>query len=147
MTYCVRVAVLRILRLDIRNDATTPSPCMPCVTIRSTKIGLMATTSTHLRQHVNAPRAAVYRALLNARAVATWMVPQGMTSQVHLFDGREGGAFRISLTYDTPRGTGKTTHHTDTYHGHFVTLVPDERVVQVMDCTLAKIEHNRRLST
>ena len=93
----------------------------------------MATTATRLRQRVNAPRAAVYRALLNARAVATWMVPQGMTSQVHVFDGREGGAFRISLTYDTPSGTGKTTPHTDTYHGHFVTLVPDERVVQVME--------------
>jgi uncharacterized protein YndB with AHSA1/START domain len=93
----------------------------------------MTTTSTRLRQRVNAPRAAVYSALLDARAVATWMVPQGMTSQVHEFDAREGGAFRISLTYDTPSGTGKTTAHTDTYHGRFVTLVPDERVVQVME--------------
>jgi uncharacterized protein YndB with AHSA1/START domain len=93
----------------------------------------MATTSTHLSQHVNAPRAAVYRALLNPGAAATWMVPHGMTSHVHVFDGREGGAFRISLTYDTPSGTGKTTPHTDTYHGHFVTLVPNERVVEVME--------------
>src|SRR3712207_8226789 len=93
----------------------------------------MTTTSTRLRQHVNAPRADVYRTLLGARAVATWMVPNGMTSHVHEFDGREGGAFRISLTYDTPSGTGKTTAHTDTYHGHFVTLVADERVVQVME--------------
>ena len=42
------------------------------------------------------------------------MVPDGMTSQVHEFDAREGGAFRISLTYDTPTGIGKTTAHTDT---------------------------------
>lgn len=93
----------------------------------------MPATSTHLRQHVNAPRAAVYRALLDARAVATWMVPHGMTSHVHPFDVREGGAFRISLTYDTPSGTGKTTPHTDTYHGRFVTLVPNDRVVEVME--------------
>jgi uncharacterized protein YndB with AHSA1/START domain len=93
----------------------------------------MPATSTQLRQHVNAPRAAVYRALLDARAVATWMVPHGMTSHVHEFDAREGGAFRISLTYDTPSGTGKTTAHTDTYHGRFVTLVPNERVVQAME--------------
>ena len=33
---------------------------------------------------------------LDARAVATWMVPLGMTSQVHVFDAREGGLFRIS---------------------------------------------------
>lgn len=44
---------------------------------------------------------------------------------------REGGTFRISLTYDTPAGIGKTTAHTDTYHGRFVELVPGERVVEV----------------
>ena len=93
----------------------------------------MASTSTRLTQHVHAPRAAVYRALLDARAVATWMVPDGMTSHVHAFDGREGGSFRISLTYDTPTGTGKTTAHTDTYHGRFVKLVPHEQVIQVME--------------
>ena len=32
-----------------------------------------------------------------------------MTSQVYVVDVREGGPFRISLTYDTPNGTGKTT--------------------------------------
>jgi uncharacterized protein YndB with AHSA1/START domain len=93
----------------------------------------MATPSTRLSQHVNASRAQVYRALLDARAVATWMVPDGMTSHVHEFNPREGGSFRISLTYDTPSGTGKTTAHTDTYHGRFVTLVPDEQVIEVME--------------
>jgi uncharacterized protein YndB with AHSA1/START domain len=93
----------------------------------------MASTSTRLRQHVNAPRTDVYRALLDAQAVATWMVPNGMTSHVHAFDGREGGSFRISLTHDTPSGTGKTTAHTDTYHGRFVKLVPYEQVVEVME--------------
>lgn len=90
-------------------------------------------TSTRVTCRMNAPRAAVYRALLDARAVATWMVPAGMTSEVHAFDAREGGAFRISLTYDEPTGTGKTTAHTDTYHGRFVQLVPDERVVEVVE--------------
>ncbi|HEY3041388.1 MAG TPA: SRPBCC family protein [Pyrinomonadaceae bacterium] len=93
----------------------------------------MATTSTHISRHVNAPRANVYRALLDARAVATWMVPNGMTSHVHVFDAREGGLFRISLTYDEATGTGKTTAHSDTYHGHFVKLVPNEQVVEVME--------------
>ena len=84
-------------------------------------------------RHVNAPRAKVYRALLDARAVETWMVPIGMTSYVHEFDAREGGLFRISLTYEEPIGTGKTTAQTDTYHGHFVKFVPDEQVVEVME--------------
>ena len=87
-------------------------------------------SSTRISRRVNAPRAAVYRALLDARAVATWRVPTGMTSHVHAFDPREGGAFRISLTYDAPTGTGKTTVHTDTYHGSFVKLVKNEQVVE-----------------
>jgi uncharacterized protein YndB with AHSA1/START domain len=90
-------------------------------------------SSTRITHHVNAPRANVYRALLDARAVATWMVPTGMTSKVHAFDAREGGAFRISLTYDAPTGTGKTTAQTDTFHGQFVKLVPNEQVVEVVE--------------
>ena len=93
----------------------------------------MATTSTRISRHVNAPRAHVYRALLDAQAVATWMVPSGMTSHVHEFDARVDGSFRISLTYDAPTETGKTTAHTDTYHGRFVKLVPNEQVVEVME--------------
>jgi uncharacterized protein YndB with AHSA1/START domain len=82
---------------------------------------------------VNAPRANVYRALVDARAVATWMVPPGMTSHVHAFDAREGGSFRISLTYDAPTGTGKTSAQTDTFHGRFLKLVPNEQVVEVVE--------------
>jgi uncharacterized protein YndB with AHSA1/START domain len=87
--------------------------------------------STRIRHHINAPRAAVYRALLDPRAIVKWKVPDGMTCHVHTFDAREGGSLRISLTYDAPTGTGKTTAHTDTYHGRFVTLVPNEQVVEV----------------
>jgi uncharacterized protein YndB with AHSA1/START domain len=82
---------------------------------------------------VNAPREKVYRALTDARAVATWMVPRGMTSKVHAFDPREGGKFRISLTYESPDATGKTSAHTDTHHGHFVKLVPNEQVIEVVE--------------
>jgi len=89
-------------------------------------------SSTRVSRRMNAPRAIVYRVLLDARAIATWKVPTGMTSHVHAFDAREGGSFRISLTYDEPTGTGKTTAHTDTYHGHVVKLVPNEQVVEVV---------------
>jgi uncharacterized protein YndB with AHSA1/START domain len=93
----------------------------------------MTATSTSISRHVNAPRARVYRALLDAHAIATWMVPDGMTSYVHAFDAREGGFFRISLTYDTPTEAGKTTADTDTYHGRFVKLVPNEQVIEVIE--------------
>src|SRR6266404_7003014 len=90
-------------------------------------------SSTRINHRMNAPRASVYRALTDARAVATWMVPTGMTSHVHAFDAREGGSFRISLTYDAPTATGKTTAHTDTFHGRFVKLVTNEQVVEVIE--------------
>jgi len=89
------------------------------------------TSTTQITQHIRAPRTLVYRALLDPRAIAAWKVPEGMTCQVHEFDAREGGAIRISLTYDEPTGTGKTAPHTDTYRGRFVTLVPNEQVVEV----------------
>jgi len=87
--------------------------------------------STRIHRHINAPREAVYRALLDPQAMAKWKVPDGMTAHVHAFEPREGGAIRISLTYNTPTGTGKTTAHTDTYHGRFVKVVPNQQVVEV----------------
>lgn len=87
--------------------------------------------STRVSRHVKAPRARVYAALIDANAVAKWKVPTGMTCHVHAFEGREGGTFRISLTYDASTQAGKTTAHTDTYWGRFVELVPNERVVEV----------------
>jgi uncharacterized protein YndB with AHSA1/START domain len=108
--------------------------------------------TTHVTRRIHAPRSKVYAALIDANAVAKWMVPDGMTSQVHAFEGRENGRFRISLSYDAATGddaasgnaptgksatsripTGKTSGHTDTYHGRFAELVPDQRVVEVME--------------
>jgi uncharacterized protein YndB with AHSA1/START domain len=86
-----------------------------------------------MTQHVHAPRSAVYHALLDAGSIASWRVPNGMRSHVHEFDPREGGAFRVSLTYDAPDAAGKSAAHTDTYHGRFVKLVPDEQVVEVLE--------------
>lgn len=89
--------------------------------------------ATHVTRRIHAPRADVYRALLDAGAVQTWMVPDGMTSEVHTFDAREGGTFRISLTYDAPTESGKTTAHTDTFHGRFLRLVRDKQVIELTE--------------
>jgi uncharacterized protein YndB with AHSA1/START domain len=87
--------------------------------------------ATRLTVHIRAPRERVYRALLDPNAIARWRVPEGMTSEIHEFDPRVGGKLRISLTYDAPTETGKTSARTDTYHGRFVELVPNERVVEI----------------
>ena len=93
----------------------------------------VAVATTRVARHVRAPRARVYQALLDSALVQQWMVPDGMTSHVHSFDAREGGTFRISLTYGQPSSTGKTTAQTDTFHGRFVRLVPDTEVVQAVE--------------
>lgn len=87
--------------------------------------------STRIRYRIKAPRDKVYRALLDESAIAKWKVPDGMTCHVHEFDAREGGSFRISLRYDAPTGSGKTTENTDIYRGRFVKLVPNEQLVEV----------------
>jgi len=90
-----------------------------------------ATTITGL---VRAPRARVYAALLDPDAVARWRVPDNMTAEVHEWEAREGGRFRVSLTYLDPSDdeAGKSGAHTDTYAGHFARLVEDEQVVEVL---------------
>jgi uncharacterized protein YndB with AHSA1/START domain len=75
----------------------------------------------------------VYRALLDADAVQQWMVPDQMTSHIHSFDVREGGTFRISLTYDQPTTAGKTNPQTDSFHGRFVKLVTDTEIVEAIE--------------
>ena len=72
--------------------------------------------------------------LLDPGAIVQWRVPDGMTAHVHTFEAREGGAVRVSLSYDEPAGAGKTTAHTDTYRGRFVRIVPNEMVVEADEC-------------
>jgi len=89
-------------------------------------------TTTRVIKHIAAPLGRVYAALTDPESVQRWMVPDGMSSQVHEFDAREGGSFRISLTYDNPDVSGKTHGSTDTFEGRFAKLVPGREVVQII---------------
>ncbi|HEX2843110.1 SRPBCC family protein [Hyphomicrobium sp.] len=75
----------------------------------------------------------VYRALIDPAAIVEWRPPKGMTGQFFTFEPREGGRFRMALTYTDGGGYGKTAEHTDIVEGHFVELVPDERVVEAVE--------------
>ena len=91
--------------------------------------------SAQISRLIQAPRARIYRAFLDPQAVAAWMAPDSMRLHIHSFDPREGGQFRISLTYPNPEdsGRGKTSGDTDTYHGRFAELVPNEKIVEVIE--------------
>ena len=89
--------------------------------------------TTRVLKHIRAPRDVVYEAIIDAAAVQRWMVPDGMTSEVHHFEAQEGGTFRISLTYDDPTSVGKTGANTDSFQGRFAKLVPGREVIQVVE--------------
>jgi uncharacterized protein YndB with AHSA1/START domain len=89
--------------------------------------------TTRILKHIEAPPVRVYRALTDPAAVQRWMVPDGMSSEVHSFDARVGGTFRITLKYDDSNETGKSRDNEDSFHGRFVKLIPDREVVQVIE--------------
>lgn len=89
--------------------------------------------TTRIRRVIPAPRAEVYAALIDPAAILKWRFPTGMSIRIHAFESREGGTFRVSLTYDTAEGVGKSSSHTDTYHGRFVHLVPGKLVQEEIE--------------
>jgi len=90
--------------------------------------------STQVSAIIKASRKAVYTACLDPDALAAWRVPDSMKGEVHVFEAREGGTYRMSLTYQDPAHSrrGKTSGDTDTFQGRFVELVPDEKIVEVV---------------
>ncbi|AUX40181.1 uncharacterized protein SOCE26_015800 [Sorangium cellulosum] len=61
-----------------------------------------------------------------------WLPPESMTGRVLDYDFREGGRYRIELTYDEAASgdVGKTTGRTDVSAGRFLSLEPGKRIVQ-----------------
>jgi uncharacterized protein YndB with AHSA1/START domain len=64
----------------------------------------------------------VYHAFLDADAMAKWLPPNGFTGRVHQLDPKVGGTYRMSFTNFT---TGKS----HAFHGEYLELVPNERLV------------------
>ena len=63
----------------------------------------------------------VYRAFLDADAMAKWLPPNGFTGKVHQIDARVGGRHRMSFTNFT---SGKS----HSFGGEYLELVPHERL-------------------
>src|SRR5689334_2072877 len=86
--------------------------------------GNMTTNNTNaVRFHrvLNAPPERVYRAFLDADAMAKWLPPNGFTCKVHHLDGKVGGSYKMSFTNFT---TGKS----HSFGGTYVELKPNERL-------------------
>ena len=58
----------------------------------------MSTHTIRLHRVLRAPPERVYRAFLDAQAMAKWLPPHGFTGQVHEIDARVRGRYRMSFT-------------------------------------------------
>ena len=58
----------------------------------------MAGNTVAFHRELNAPPERVYRAFLDADAMAKWLPPHGFTGKVHSTDAKVGGGYRMSFT-------------------------------------------------
>ena len=81
----------------------------------------MATNTIRLHRVLRAKPERIYRAFLDADAMAKWLPPNGFTGKVHHLDAKVGGTFRMSFTNFS---TG-TSH---AFGGEYLELMPHERI-------------------
>ncbi|KQR73710.1 polyketide cyclase [Burkholderia sp. Leaf177] len=81
----------------------------------------MATGTVNLHRVLRATPERVYRAFLEADALAKWLPPYGFTCQVHHLDARVGGTFKMSF-----RNFSSGNSHS--FGGEYVELVPFEKI-------------------
>jgi uncharacterized protein YndB with AHSA1/START domain len=89
-------------------------------------------SSLRVSRIIKAPRRTIYQGFLDPQAMLSWLPPKGMKGQMHEFDARVGGGYRMSLTYLEPSHSqrGKTSEHSDIAEVRFVEMIPDERIVE-----------------
>ncbi len=82
---------------------------------------------------IRASPADLYRAFADPAAMVAWLPPTGMTGQVEDFDFREGGSYRMRLTYvGADHEPGKSSADADEVEVGFVRLVEGRRIEQAV---------------
>lgn len=80
---------------------------------------------------IHATPDAVYRAFAEPGAMERWMPPGNMSGEMLHFDFREGGSYRMRLTYAEPqRGRGKSSEDSDLAEVRLTRLVDGRRIEQ-----------------
>jgi len=91
---------------------------------RQNTLAIMSKTTTNtIRLHRVLPAAPekIYRAFLDADAMAKWLPPNGFTGKVHQIDAKVGGSYKMSFTNFS---TGKS----HSFGGKYLELVPNGRL-------------------
>jgi uncharacterized protein YndB with AHSA1/START domain len=82
---------------------------------------IMSTNTVKLHRVLRATPERVYRAFLDADAMAKWLPPNGFTGKVHHVDARVGGTYKMSFT-------NFSTGHSHSFGGAYLELLPNERI-------------------
>lgn len=83
-----------------------------------------STSTVRLHRVLCAPPERVYRAFIDADALAKWLPPHGFTGKVHQMDARVGGRYKMSFTHFS-------TGHSHGFGTTFLEMKPGERLVYV----------------
>lgn len=81
----------------------------------------MPTNTIRLHRVLRTKPEKLYRAFLDADAIAKWLPPHGFTCKVHELDARVGGRHRMSFT-------NFTTGNSHAFGGTYLELAPHERI-------------------
>jgi uncharacterized protein YndB with AHSA1/START domain len=81
----------------------------------------MTSRAVRLHRVLRARPEQVYRAFLEAEALAKWLPPYGFTCTVHQMESRVGGSFRMSFR-------AFSSGHAHSFGGEYLELVPHERI-------------------
>ncbi len=81
----------------------------------------MPTGTVRIHRVLRAAPSKVYRAFLEAGALAKWLPPYGFTCTVHHLDAKVGGTFKMSF-----QNFGNGQGHS--FGGNYLELVPNERI-------------------
>ena len=81
----------------------------------------MSTNTVKLHRVLRAPPDRIYRAFLDADAMAKWLPPHGFTCKVHQLDARVGGSYKMSFT-------NFSTGSSHSFGGVYLELIPNERI-------------------
>ncbi|MGB9093841.1 MAG: SRPBCC family protein [Gallionella sp.] len=81
----------------------------------------MATNTIKLHRVLKTTPEKIYRAFLDAGALAKWLPPHGFTCKVHHLEVKVGGSYKMSFT-------NFSTGHGHSFGGKFLELVPNNRI-------------------
>ena len=93
-----------------------------------------AATSTRASRIIDAPAKKLFMAFVDPAQLVAWLPPGEMTGQIHHFDARIGGGYRMSLYYPPSVRAfhGKTAAREDRVDVRFVEVVPPRRIVEAV---------------